>query len=1296
MRLLGQGSPTLARHARARYAAIMAAAGAFALVTVGAFAAEMDVRLRFAWGSGGQSPQKWQGRISVSEGTFSDLQPLGIEADEAAALRLVDNEVRVAPLVRRAFDGCDITVRGDEAAIVRIELQYSRESPAKVIEAPLSQVANEQFRASLDDLGGGLLIHRAPGDRLRVLVDRPHLVFGPGEAFNLQMDADLAAEAQDAQVTIVATVRRVGDGELLEETELPFDPAAAAPIAYTTRAPRAEGAYRITFVAQRKAGLASRLVPWERNNVLATRDVEFVVVDPEARLPQLTDSWETVATIDPANSSWWQRAPQWTQFDKLPGFSAPRPLGSIRPTPVAGSPLGLVELPAMEPIAASADSTASAEPAWQAYLLAVRRVGEPHAVEIEIPRDVSQHLGVSIIEPDAAGRVMSFGRDCGVYSEPSTIDPANPTVEIHRVVFWPRTKSPGLLLTNRSTARPVQYGKIRLLRRVTAPAADVADDGFGGQRLVAAYIATPRFADTFGAGEEMDAGSGLSVDGWNTFLTAANRLAQQLRASGYNAAIISIAAEGASLAPIDSLGASPRFDTGLLSAHGGDPIRKDVLEVLLRVFDREGLRLIPAVQLGAPMPGLEALAVDVRHRGSDGRTWLEHFPAETAVAPHYNLLHAGVQTELNAVSSKVVARYGHHPSFAGLSLQLAGNGYGLLPGLDWGMDDATIARFAEEQQLKLPGDGPARYRERAAIILGKHLVAWNAWRQAQLTRFYTQLALQIAGEGGDRKLVLAMEDIFTGHGAASRLRQAVSGRASVNDALDEIGLDLKQLAAAPGVVVLRPRRFAAEDSVDARAVDHRVNTALELDHAFASQPGAGDMLYHASSRLRLASFDAQSPFGAEKTHLALNSASLPAGDAARQPLAAALTSHDFVFLAAGADSFPVVENGAWAGALRTFRELPLDAADIRTERRQPITLRVYREAESTTVCLINESQWSVGASIPLDCTTDVVWRQLGAESTGPGANAVQPVDSGALPRGQHKLEITLAPYAIQARRYSSHNLRVGDFTPELSPEAAKELARRVRGIEERMAGLNVERAYNELQNPNFELVDDHGRLRGWQPRMGQRGAVEVAFEQSPANRSVHLRSEDGLGVAVQSHLFAIPSTGQIVVRAKVRGAELQPGARLYAWVEYESGGAMRPRYVSLGDHSLPSAWTEREFAIDDLPLAASGKMRIQFHLTGGGQVWVDDVRLFDLRFADAQRVELSKRLLGAKAALEDSQLMDCQRLVDGYLPRRVMEHIPPPALAAKPEVVTPAQAPEEAEETGLGPRIRGMVPKILR
>jgi hypothetical protein len=577
-------------------------------------------------------------------------------------------------------------------------------------------------------------------------------------------------------------------------------------------------------------------------------------------------------------------------------------------------------------------------------------------------------------------------------------------------------------------------------------------------------------------------------------------------------------------------------------------------------------------------------------------------------------------------------------------------------------------------------------------LLGQHLAAWKEWRQTQLTQFYAILAEEVAKSGDNRQLILATEDVFGGPTGSERLRQTVGGRASLNDALDELGLDLKQLAGTPNLCVLRPRRIAAEDSLEARALDNRINTALELDQAFASQPAAGELVFHLASRVRLASFDAQSPYGAEKTYLALSSSSSPAGDTARQAVVGALTGRDFSLLAIGADYLPLADNPAHVEALRAFQELPAATADVRTERRPPITLRVYRGPDSTTLCILNESSWPVDVSIPLESTVDLVWRQLGAGPAEPSGVAWK----GSLPRGSQKLTLTLPPFAIHARRYSSRELRVGEFTPRVADEATAEMARRIVEIEERMVGLNVERAYNELENPGFELIDENGVLRGWQPRMGERGTVDVAVEQQPPGRCVHLRSEDALGVAVQSQMFSIPATGQIVVRAKVRGADLQPEAQLYAWVEYESGGVMRQRYVSLGDHALPATWTEREFSVDDLPLATTGKMRIQFHLTGSGQAWVDDVRLCDLRFADAQRVELSKRLIGAKAALEDGQLMDCQRLVDGYLPRRLLEHIPPPALAAKPAGATPTPPETEPEEKGLGPRIRGMVPKILR
>ncbi|HYO25080.1 MAG TPA: hypothetical protein VEQ85_09020, partial [Lacipirellulaceae bacterium] len=117
------------------------------LCALPARAAEIDVRLRFAWGSGPQAPQKWFGAISAPECTLTALQPLGLEADEVAALRLVDGAVRVSPIVPRAFDGCDVTLRGDEAAVVTIALDNPSAPDGKDVQISLGELAAEQLRA---------------------------------------------------------------------------------------------------------------------------------------------------------------------------------------------------------------------------------------------------------------------------------------------------------------------------------------------------------------------------------------------------------------------------------------------------------------------------------------------------------------------------------------------------------------------------------------------------------------------------------------------------------------------------------------------------------------------------------------------------------------------------------------------------------------------------------------------------------------------------------------------------------------------------------------------------------------------------------------------------------------------------------------------------------------------------------------------------------------------------------------------------------------------------------------------
>ncbi len=94
---------------------------------------------------------------------------------------------------------------------------------------------------------------------------------------------------------------------------------------------------------------------------------------------------------------------------------------------------------------------------WQAYPLPIDEVGVPHELELDFPGDQPQTLAISIVEPNAAGKVVPIGLDSGIHlSEDDVVGVANRSLEAprHRLPFWPRTTSPLVLVTNLQSDRP--------------------------------------------------------------------------------------------------------------------------------------------------------------------------------------------------------------------------------------------------------------------------------------------------------------------------------------------------------------------------------------------------------------------------------------------------------------------------------------------------------------------------------------------------------------------------------------------------------------------------------------------------------------------------------------------------------------------------------------------------------------------------------------------------------------------------------------------------------------------------
>ncbi len=142
-------------------------------------------------------------------------------------------------------------------------------------------------------------------------------------------------------------------------------------------------------------------------------------------------------------------------------------------------------------------------------------------------------------------------------------------------------------------------------------------------------------------------------------------------------------------------------------------------------------------------------------------------------------------------------------------------------------------------------------------------------------------------------------------------------------------------------------------------------------------------------------------------------------------------------------------------------------------------------------------------------------------------------------------------------------------------------------------------------------------------------------------------------------------------------------------------------YVAVEDRAILGFATvaAAHIEIDDLPLEGLTSLRARFDLMGAGEVWVDDVQVFGLAFSKPELVELSKLITLADVKLQNGQLGDCLRLLEGYWPRFLEENVALPAGAVPLDTATAKPNPSEEtppERSGLLNRMKDMLPESLR
>jgi hypothetical protein len=1353
--MIGQGSP-LREHALqvARAGPVRlwkSSLWMFVLVvcTTVATAAESTLRLRIAWGGGAE--RQWHGTIRATGGSLSDPQALGIEADEPGSIWLDTKESSSVLVVQerspRAYDGVDVLVTADLDSSLTIELEATKPGAEKnddgqaqasdddrtSVEIPLRELITGSHTSTLDSTRNRLLVMRSPGDKLRVEFERDSLVFAPRETLSLAVQPHLLGLTPKAPIRVKAqlTPNYLTGGATKErlwvqefDATTPDEDTLADSKSLEVKLPEAEGVYDLT-IAVIDARLSER-VPWKKP--LAERKMQLVVVSEERPVaPSGPSQMTKLLEIDPASSRWYEGLTSTIKL--LPAQRKGVTLGSGDAKRWDHAGFG-----AMIELAAVGAEVGDDKIAWAAYPLPVVELGQPHVLEIDYPSDVAQTLGISLIEPNAAGAVMPIGLDSGVYIGDEDAEVAAKLMT-HRVVFWPRTTSLHLLMTNRRADRRAVYGKIRVLRPGTQSTAKLgigqkslahgslsrAASNVAGRlegeapagRMLAAYMDRPLFVENFSAPEALDLFSRRSLDDWTTFYLGSQRLVEYLNHVGYNGLILSVLADGSTIYPSQRLQPTPQYDTGVFFATGQDPVRKDVLDLTLRMFDREGLTLIPALQFAAPLAELEALeregpaeAVGVELIGADGRPWSERVMPKQGLSPYYNPLHPRVQQVMLGVVRELAERYGRHPSFGGVSIQLTADGYAQLPGPDCGFDDDTVARFVREAEVdannksRLLAIDHDRFTRRAEILCGPLSRSWLTWRAERIAELHRRMAQAIIEVRPDAKLYLAGASLFDSPTLARGMRPALPRRQRIDELLLGVGLRPQAYAPDSGIVLLRPQRIAPTPMLSARAADVELNLSGDADQLFAM---AGEMpatqFFHEPLPARLASFDEQSPFGKANTYTRLVAQLSPSGKSNRQRFVHALATTDSQAMFDGGWLLPLGQEEAVADLISIFRQLPPKPFTNLESPSEPVVVRTLATDEHTYAYFVNDSPWNVRLMVRVDVPTECRVERIGNNHKLPPLVR----DSTG---SQWTLE--LAPYDILAARFTAPDVRFTSSRVILSGSVHAALEKRITGLTARVALLANPTPLSTVENPGFEKAEPEGQAIGWTFAAPSNAIGLDAQERHSGERSLHMVST-GVRAGVRSDAMEPPSTGRLSVALWIKAAKgKQPTLRLAVegklaegdYYRYAAVGGSGPNAVPLADE-----WAQYIYQVDDLPTTGVQDLRLRFDLVSPGELWIDDVQAYDLAFSENERVELSKLISLADYKRIAGQYGGCLRLLDSYWPRFLVEHVPLPhggtPIARRlsqpqrqPGPPTPPVVEEEAKKPGVFERFKGMVPRF--
>lgn len=1297
------------------------------------FAEGFEVRLRVIWG--GASLRAYEGNISVADGFVQTCSAISMQVDSAATVELKDShQILVHPTSPTTYGGLDFQIQGNPNTKVTISLRdpssKETDAPYKTLEKTLQEILADTCSIALDPSGNALVINRPAEDRLRLNIAREHLVFHPEEAIPLSITGKHLGLGNNTPLKLSVTLLSEPSGKTILTMPLQTttdDTGSFADLSSETiYAPSQEGVYRLVVRADPKRLLGGLL-----RDSAVTRSMQFIVAGDKSLVDESAD-WQVVDTWEPgkgdsiienftdnentpenasrdqaSNRSRWLG---WRSFNSRGWWS------SFGRQPKRGTSDAGVASASGEAILAPND--------WYMIPLRIGNPSKPHRLLIQYVADRPMRMGITLLETNAEGLLAPLGVDASVELDSDDIQSPGSAQE-HEVVFWPKSSTASLLITNPDTDLPLQVLGYRLLAgpshlskspntqsddaslitsaestakleeqqadgetdtdtssnesqsSETSPLSDQSPDKLVSTvkkenlppRLAAIYLDKPLLAEYFGGSESIDPATGRGLHDWQTFYQACQHLVEYLKWSGHNGVILFVSGEGGAIYPGGPFGSNFKFDRGRFFSDGRDVIPKDVIELLLRMLDREGLHVLLGLHFDGALP-----PTLTRHLNADeslelmdasGRVWSRSTSPTLRTAPRYNPLHATVQGVLERSVEDLLQRYGKHSSFRGVVVEMGGAGHLSFGGDRWGYDPATIDNFFRS----LGGQFPIDPKEKIQLVQNRYRSAFMQWRASQLTQFIQRLGQRIRNKRSDLRLVVS----------TAGLAKLPPGE---NDFLEwsdlwlqpeyislSRGLDLPALSKVQEVDLLHSDIRYPLHQLPQQRWSYAVRDLSWESPQVSLYPRGGSLVLLPPSGRNWPSVELQQPLGLNSAKVWTFHQAYPVSSTGRASWSSQLLTQDRWLMA----------TGGWGpnfGAESTLREsigvwtaLPPVVFSDHPGREgqslsQGVKIRTAEHDGQTFIQLINAAPWKQKVTLQFAKAPD----NTKAYWVGESSNEI-PVSW----LQQSSWSVDLEAHQWKAICVDSPNFSIDSWQNEVDSLAIEKAKNQLLELSERVKKLHTTQLapLPSLINGDFELFDSEGVPVGWTRSTLPSSRVTQSDQAYRGKSCIKLenRSEGNAPLWIQSSPITLPRTGRMAVELWIRreSGTPEPQVRLNLLGRRTDGTRFeRSRWLgrNTGDATIPQRWESSPMVllVSDLPTAGIDDLRVEIDLVGSGTIYIDEVKLFDIYLHPDERNLIRNQIFAASEPFRDPSLKinldEIDRLWHGYWGEYLRRFVP--------------------------------------